>query len=114
MWGIRQWVANCGVAYHLPGNMLNPTSAKQKTMEFKAAWADAINVEPIFVDELTVLDAGDRAYVTFGQLRLPALDAGQAEIRPMVRVVMTKKTLEKMFAVINRAASDTSGEKAHG
>ena len=41
MWGIRQWVANCGVAYHLPGNMLNPTSAKQKTMEFKAAWADA-------------------------------------------------------------------------
>ena len=87
--------------------MLKPTETKQGQIQVKGVWGDARSIDPIFVDELQVQDAGDRCYITFGQVRLPAVNPNEplqdAEIRPVVRLVVTQKTLAKMLAVLTRA-----------
>ena len=81
---------------------------KRTEHKLEGAWSEARDVDPIFVDELELQGLGDRTYITFGQLRLPTVQAGtqpgaQVEIRPVVRLVVTTATLEKMLVALKAA-----------
>lgn len=88
--------------------MAEPTPNSSPAIQLRGEWSDPRALDPIFVDELQFQEVGDRCYVTFGQVRLPSMAPGEppaldAEIRAVVRLVMTTTTLERMLFALNEA-----------
>ena len=61
----------------------------------------------MFADNVLLQRVGDQFYLTFGQVRLPAIQGpvkrGVAEIRPMVRVIIPKDALERIADLLTRS-----------
>ena len=96
------------------GAMADRKSAKP--FEAKAVWADALAVDPVFVDELYLQMVNDRYYLTFGQLRLPLVDPSDssepivAQLQPVVRLIVAKGTLKRFAAALSGAIGPASGK----
>lgn len=76
-------------------------------VKIEGSWGDPKGLDVVFVDEMQYQEVEERCYITFGQVRLPSmaprdLGSATAEIRPVVRVVMTKKTMLRMLAALSR------------
>ena len=92
-------------------SMVKMTEPQQRgEIKLGGAWSDASQIEQVFVDELQIQDIGDRCYITFGQVRLPDVEASKqsgakVEIRPVVRLIVTKAALTKMLNALNAMPS---------
>lgn len=87
--------------------MVKIAEVQRTEVKLTGKWSDAKDVEPVFVDEMQIQGLDDRVYITFGQVRLPTVEAGQqspaeVEIRPVVRLVLTPATLEKLLKSLSR------------
>lgn len=73
--------------------------------KFEVRWSSDHDVGQVYVDEMLVQVVNERAYITFGQIRMPLAitpsDAAQVEIRPMARLIVSVDTLKRMLAVLN-------------
>jgi hypothetical protein len=70
-----------------------------------ARWGSGRELEQIFTDEMLVQVAKGRAYVTFGQIRTPIgpdIQTGEAEVRPVVRLIVPRDALLRMVTTLNR------------
>lgn len=94
--------------------MAEAKSEPEGARQLLAHWGDSAGIDQHFVDELLCQFVNERAYITFGQVRLPLsadMTEGKVEIRPVARLIVTTESLNKMLAVLNRAAESHS-EKA--
>jgi hypothetical protein len=73
-------------------------------IKLELQWGDAEHLEPIFVDNIHLARVNDQFYLTFGQIRLPVkgVTSSSGELRPMVRLVLTKDTVEKITVLLAR------------
>jgi hypothetical protein len=90
---------------------------KPEGVEVTVRWGDATNLEPVPVDEVHFQDLGDRVYFTFGQVRFPldlnSLERGSSiEIRPVVRILMTRAAATKLVTLLETSPlSQKKGEQ---
>jgi len=94
--------------------MAQAKSEQEGARQLIAHWGDSAGIDQNFVDELLCQFVNERAYITFGQVRLPLsadVTEGKVEIRPIARLIVTTETLNKMLTVLNRAA-ETHSERA--
>jgi hypothetical protein len=65
-------------------------------------------LDQIYVDEANLQYINERVYLTFGQLQAPSSGTNIAdelvEIRPVVRVVLTKASFDKIVTMLGRVS----------
>lgn len=72
----------------------------------RAKWGDAGQLRSEFASELNIVHAGGQYVLTFGEVRLPLIvgavpDGVEAEIRPVVRLVIPEQAIETMLAALS-------------
>jgi hypothetical protein len=90
-----------------------PTVQVQGNLQYPTLWGDDSQLEQIFVDELLCQVVNERAYLTFGQVRLPITSEPGAtvEVRPAARFILTFDALNKMLSVLNRVVGQNLTER---
>ena len=87
--------------------MAEPTPKSEGTFTF--TWSDR-ELPLFFADNMHWRNAGDRAYLTFGQLQLPLgegpLLPGDIEIRPVARLVTTPAAIRIWAELLMKAAKE--------
>lgn len=85
--------------------MAKKADGKPGQVQLDVAWTGGAELEPVFVDNLHLARVNNQYYLTFGQIRLP-VSSGTApktgELRSMVRLVVTRESLERIVALLNR------------
>lgn len=86
--------------------MASKKAAKaQGPQTFAVSWSSDQDVGQVYVDEMLIQIVNERAYVTFGQIRMPLAtkpsETARVEIRPVARLIVSVETLKKMLDVLN-------------
>jgi len=73
----------------------------------KMYWGKADGLDPVFADNLHLQRVNDQCYLTFGQIRPPMVLSGppkdiEAEIRPIVRIIVSREALQRMADLLSR------------
>ena len=80
------------------------TKGSQPALE--AYWGKADHLEPVLVDNLHLQRVNNQYYLTFGQIRLPLVEAPTervvAEIRPMTRLIIPRDALRRIVELLSR------------
>lgn len=71
----------------------------------RAKWSDAGHLRSEFATEMNVVHVGGQVVLTFGEVRLPILTEPvasdvDAEVRPVVRLVVPEQALEGMVKAL--------------
>lgn len=85
------------------------TASKQ----FPARWLDDREIEQKFVDQLLCQIVDDRAYLTFGQIRMPlnpAVPGMEIQIDSVAKLIVNFSALKRMLEVLNKLAAENIGE----
>lgn len=99
----------------MPDDKSAGVRAQKGPYQVPGQWSDGRNLDQLAVDELSLVDAGDRFYLAFGQVQVPLAassikDGTVAEIRPMVKLVISKAAMKKMLTVLNAAATNNNSK----
>lgn len=81
------------------------SAAASGPQKFEIRWGSDHDVGQDYVDEMLIQVVNERAYLTFGQIRLPLAtepsETAQVEIRPVTRLIVSVATLKRMLDVLN-------------
>lgn len=92
--------------------MDKPRNGETQQAAIKGKWSDASHLRSEFASELNIVRAGGHYALTFGEVRLPVLVGPvqgdiEAEIRPVVRLVVPEQAIEAMIKALNRVVENT-------
>jgi hypothetical protein len=70
-------------------------------------WGDANQLEPVLADNLLLQQVNEQFYLTFGQVRPPAVtdsvERVVMEIRPVARLIVTEGALHRIVDLLTRS-----------
>jgi hypothetical protein len=81
--------------------------------QVEVRWSNPEHLDPVFADQMHLTRMNDQYYLTFGQIRPTFADVGKgppvttrAEVRPMVRITMSREILQKVADLISKGLAD--------
>ena len=86
---------------------------ERQEVQFQLQWGDPSSLDQVFVDQLAIQSVEERFYLTFGQIRMPlnAVAGGAAPIQPMVRLIVSTESLQRMVEVLRRSVPPSPEKK---
>lgn len=92
--------------------MDKPRNGEAQQAAIRAKWSDAAQLRSEFASELNIVKTGAHYALTFGEVRLPILTGPvasgiEAEIRPVVRLVIPEQSIEPMIKALERVLEKT-------
>ncbi len=96
--------------------MDKPRNGETQQAAIKGKWSDAGKLRSEFASELNIVKSGAHYTLTFGEVRLPILTGPpqpglEAEIRPVVRLVIPEHAIGPMMDAITRVVDKTKPQK---